>query len=59
MFVTFRKMTATFTSFEFTHFVVIATQGMERYGFMVLSWIWFGGGKFLFFDVLSMEGAKD
>jgi hypothetical protein len=52
-------MTATFTSFEFTHFVFIATQGVVRYGFMTLSWIWFGSGKFLFFDVLSMEGAKD
>jgi hypothetical protein len=54
-----RKMTITFTSCEFTHCVVIAIQAVVRYGFMILSWIWFGGGKFLFFDVLSMEGAKD
>jgi hypothetical protein len=39
-----RKMTITFTSCEFIHFVVIATQGMVRYGFMVLSWIWFRVG---------------
>jgi len=39
-----RRMTITFTSCEFTRFVVIATQGMVRYGFMVLSWIWFRVG---------------